>query len=75
MVNTTDDNKYQLGDQLIKKNNKFIPKSQERQEINKQLGLRTDTKYPKGLTAELDNKGNIKFKFNGEDCDKDISSK
>lgn len=73
MVNTTDDNKYQLGDQLIKKNNKFIPKSQERQEINKQLGLRTDTKYPKGLTAELDNKGNIKFKFNGEDCDKDIA--
>lgn len=73
MVNTTDDNKYQLGDQLIKKNNKFIPKSQERQEINKQLGLRTDTKYPKGLTAELDNEGNIKFKINGKDCDKDIA--
>ena len=73
MVNTTDDNKYQLGDQLIKKNNKFIPKSQERQEINKQLGLPTDTKYPKGLTAELDNEGNIKFKINGKDCDKDMA--
>ncbi len=73
MVNTTDDNKYQLGDQLIKKNNKFIPKSQERQEINKQLGLPTDTKYPKGLTAELDNEGNIKFKINGKDYDKDMA--
>ena len=73
MVNTTDDNKYQLGEQLIKKNNKFIPKSQERQEINKQLGLPTDTKYPKGLTAELDNEGNIKFKINGKDCDKDMA--
>lgn len=73
IVNTTTDNKYQLGEQLIKKNDKFITKSQEQQEINKQLRLPPDTKYPKGLTAELDNKGNIKFKFNGEDCDKDIA--
>lgn len=70
MVNTTDDNKYQLGDQLIKKNNKFIPKSQERQEINKQLNLPENVKYPKGLTAEFDNKGNIKFKFDGKEINK-----
>lgn len=73
MVNTTDDNKYQLGEQLFKVKDKFIPKKLVPKEINKQLNLPENVKYPNGLTAELDNKGNIKFKFNGEDCDKDIA--
>ena len=71
MVNTTDDNKYQLGEQLIKVKDKFIPKKLVPKEINKQLNLPENVKYPKGLTAEFDNKGNIKFKFNGEEIDKD----
>lgn len=73
MVNTTDDNKYQLGEQLFKVKDKFIPKKLVPKEINKQLNLPENVKYPNGLTAELDNKGHIKFKFNGEDCDKDIA--
>lgn len=71
MVNTTDDNKYQLGEQLFKVKDKFIPKKLIPKEINKQLNLPENVKYPKGLTAEFDNKGNIKFKFNGEEIDKD----
>ena len=73
MVNTTNDNKYQLGEQLFKVKDKFIPKKLIPKEINQQLNLLENVKYPKGLTAELDNKGNIKFKFNGEDYDKDIA--
>lgn len=71
MVNTTDDNKYQLGEQLFKVKDKFIPKKLVPKEINKQLNLPENVKYPNGLTAEFDNKGNIKFKFNGEEIDKD----
>ncbi len=71
MVNTTNDNKYQLGEQLFKVKDKFIPKKLIPKEINKQLNLPENVKYPKGLTAEFDNKGNIKFKFNGEEIDKD----
>ncbi len=72
-VNTTDNDKYQLGEQLIKTNDKFIPKSQEQQEINKQLGLPPNTKYPNGFTAEFDNEGNIKFKYKGKDFDKNMA--
>lgn len=71
MVNTTDDNKYQLGEQLFKVKDKFIPKKLVPKEINKQLNLPENVKYPNGLTAEFDNKGNIKFKFNGKEIDKD----
>lgn len=71
MVNTTDDNKYQLGEQLFKVKDKFIPKRLVPKEINKQLNLPENVKYPKGLTAEFDNKGNIKFKFDGKEIDKD----
>ena len=73
MVNTTDNNKYQLGEQLFKVKDKFIPKKLIPKEINKQLNLPENVKYPKGLTAELDNEGNIKFKINGKDCDKDMA--
>lgn len=71
MVNTTDDNKYQLGEQLFKVKDKFIPKKLVPKEINKQLNLPENVKYPNGLTAEFDNKGNIKFKFDGKEIDKD----
>ena len=71
MVNTTNDNKYQLGEQLFKVKDKFIPKKLIPKEINKQLNLPENVKYPKGLTAEFDNKGNIKFKFDGKEIDKD----
>lgn len=70
MVNTTDDNKYQLGEQLFKVKDKFIPKRLVPKEINKQLNLPENVKYPKGLTAEFDNKGNIKFKFDGKEINK-----
>ena len=71
MVNTTDNNKYQLGEQLFKVKDKFIPKKLIPKEINKQLNLPENVKYPKGLTAEFDNEGNIKFKFDGKEIDKD----
>lgn len=68
MVNTTDDNKYQLGDQLIKKNDKFIPRSQAEDSLKAQLELE-NVDIPKDFTLYYDKNNKVKIKENGKKID------
>lgn len=68
MVNTTDDNKYQLGEQLIKKNDKFVPRSQAENSLKAQLGLE-NVDIPKDFTLYYDKNNQIKIKENGKKID------
>lgn len=68
MVNTTDDNKYQLGEQLIKKNDKFIPRSQAEDSLKAQLGLK-NVDIPKDFTLYYDKNNEVKIKENGKKID------
>lgn len=67
-VNTTDNNKYQLGEQLIKKNDKFITKSQAESLLKTQLDLPESVKIPEDFTLYYDN-NQIKIKENGKKID------
>lgn len=71
MVNTTDDNKYQLGEQLIKKNDKFVPRSQAEDSLKAQLELE-NVDIPKDFTLYYDKNNKVKIKENGKKID-DIS--
>lgn len=68
MVNTTDDNKYQLGEQLIKKNDKFVPRSQAEDSLKAQLELE-NVDIPKDFTLYYDKNNKVKIKENGKKID------
>ena len=61
-------NRYKLGDQLIKKNDKFIPRSQAEDSLKAQLGLE-NVDIPKDFTLYYDKNNQIKIKENGKKID------
>lgn len=64
-------NRYKLGDQLIKKNDKFIPRSQAEDSLKAQLELE-NVDIPKDFTLYYDKNNKVKIKENGKKID-DIS--
>lgn len=61
-------NRYKLGDQLIKKNDKFVPRSQAEDSLKAQLGLE-NVDIPKDFTLYYDKNNQIKIKENGKKID------
>lgn len=61
-------NRYKLGEQLIKKNDKFIPRSQAEDSLKAQLGLE-NVDIPKDFTLYYDKNNQIKIKENGKKID------
>ena len=61
-------NHYKLGDQLIKKNDKFVPRSQAEDSLKAQLGLE-NVDIPKDFTLYYDKNNQIKIKENGKKID------
>ena len=64
-------NRYKLGEQLIKKNDKFIPRSQAEDSLKAQLELE-NVDIPKDFTLYYDKNNKVKIKENGKKID-DIS--
>ena len=64
-------NRYKLGDQLIKKNDKFVPRSQAEDSLKAQLELE-NVDIPKDFTLYYDKNNKVKIKENGKKID-DIS--
>lgn len=62
-------NHYKLGTQLIKKNDKFVPKSRAEDLLKNQLNLPNDVKIPKDFTLYYDKNNQIKIKENGKKID------
>ena len=62
-------NHYKLGTQLIKKNDKFIPKSRAEDLLKNQLGLPKNVEIPKNFTLYYDKNNKIKIKENGKKID------
>ena len=61
-------NHYKLGDQLIKKNDKFVPRSQAEDSLKAQLGLE-NVDIPKDFTLYYDKNNEVKIKENGKKID------
>lgn len=61
-------NHYKLGDQLIKKNDKFVPRSQAEDSLKAQLGLK-NVDIPKDFTLYYDKNNEVKIKENGKKID------
>ena len=61
-------NRYKLGEQLIKKNDKFVPRSQAEDSLKAQLGLE-NVDIPKDFTLYYDKNNQIKIKENGKKID------
>lgn len=64
-------NRYKLGEQLIKKNDKFVPRSQAEDSLKAQLELE-NVDIPKDFTLYYDKNNKVKIKENGKKID-DIS--
>ena len=62
-------NHYKLGTQLIKKNDKFVPKSRAEDLLKNQLNLPNDVEIPKNFTLYYDKNNKIKIKENGKKID------
>lgn len=61
-------NHYKLGDQLIKKNDKFVPRSQAEDSLKAQLELE-NVDIPKDFTLYYDKNNEVKIKENGKKID------
>ena len=61
-------NRYKLGEQLIKKNDKFVPRSQAEDSLKAQLELE-NVDIPKDFTLYYDKNNRVKIKENGKKID------
>lgn len=70
---TTQDKKYKLGEELTKKEDKFLTKNQVKSDIRAKFSLDKNITIPNDLTAKYDSHGNLQFSINGKTCTQDTA--